>query len=252
MISPEVFLQELGLSPKETQVYLALLKLGPSSVRHLAEAAQVNRGTTYDILKSLQQQGLVSYYDQEKKTYFVAQEPESLSQMIADRKQSLETMSQQLKEVVPQLRSIADKQGASKPVVRYYHGPKGVRNILREVLEDVSNLPRKEYCVYSSAAIAAHLYEAIPNFTKMRIKAGLHVRVIAFGNGGTVNEELSERRWLSKEQTTSTYTIIFGRKTAFISLDAQEQPHGVIIEDSNLADTQRLLFDAHWRTLQTL
>ncbi len=60
MISPEVFLSELGLSAKETQVYLTLLRRGPSSVRHVAEAAQVNRGTTYDILKSLQEQGLVS------------------------------------------------------------------------------------------------------------------------------------------------------------------------------------------------
>lgn len=252
MISPEVFLQELGLSAKETQVYLALLKRGPSSVRHLAEAAQVNRGTTYDILKSLQQQGLVSYYDQEKKTYFVAQDPESLSQMIADRKQSLENLNEQLVEVVPQLRSITNGVNASKPVVRYYHGPKGIRNILREVLDDVIELPNKEYCVYSSPSIAKHLYDAIPNFTKLRVKAGLHVRVIAFGEGGSVNEALSERRWLSKHKAASTYTIIFGRKTAYISLDDRQQPHGVILEDANLSDTQRLLFDAHWKSLASL
>lgn len=249
MISPEVFLQQLGLSAKETQVYLALLKRGPSSVRHLAEAAQVNRGTTYDILKSLQQQGLVSYYDQEKKTYFVAQDPESLSQIIADRKQSLESLDQQLEGVVPQLKSVANATSASKPVVRYYHGPKGVRNILREVLEDVASLSKKAYCVYSSSTIAKHLYDAIPNFTKLRIKAGLHVRVIAFGEGGSTKETLAERRWLSREKTASTYTIIFGRKTAFISLDDREQPHGVILEDANLSETQRLLFDAHWNSL---
>ena len=41
-------LKKLGFTDKCAQVYLALLRLGPSSVRALAEESGLNRGTTYD------------------------------------------------------------------------------------------------------------------------------------------------------------------------------------------------------------
>jgi DNA-binding MarR family transcriptional regulator len=44
-------LQELGVSPRETDIYLALLRLGPSSIRDIAAAAKINRGITYAVLK---------------------------------------------------------------------------------------------------------------------------------------------------------------------------------------------------------
>lgn len=250
MVTPELFLQGLGLSSKEVSIYLTLLRRGASSVRQLADVSGVNRGTTYDILKSLQERGLVSYYDQSKKTYFVAEDPAALSQIIDDRRSEIKQMQQQLSDVLPQLSSMAKQETKAKPVARYYHGAKAIRSILLEVLNDVAELPKKEYFVYSSSAIAGHLYEAIPDYTKRRTMAGIYVSVIAFGPGGNNHEELAERRWLSKDQQATTYTIIFGNKTAFISLDDQEQPHGVILEDSNVAQTQILLFQSMWNTLK--
>ncbi|MCK4799448.1 TrmB family transcriptional regulator, partial [Candidatus Parcubacteria bacterium] len=47
----EKSLHEFGLKEKEIKIYLALLDLGPSSIRKIAELAKVNRGTSYDILK---------------------------------------------------------------------------------------------------------------------------------------------------------------------------------------------------------
>src|SRR5690606_15748176 len=129
--------------PKEVSVYLALLRRGPSSVRQLSEVSGVNRGTTYDILKSLQERGVVSFYDESKKTYFVAEDPGSLAQMIDDRRQEILQLQQQLQDVLPQLSSIAKQAAKSKPVARYYHGAKAIRSILLEVLSDVSQLPKK-------------------------------------------------------------------------------------------------------------
>lgn len=251
MVTPEIFLQELGLSEKERRVYMTLLRRGPSSVRQLAESSEVNRGTTYDILKSLQEQGVVSFFDKDKKTMFVAESPETLQEILENKKRHLKTLEQQLSTVLPQLSSIAALSPSAKPVARYYHGSKAIKSILLEVLHDVGQLEKKEYIVYSSSAIAQHLYDAIPDYTKKRIKADITVRVIAFGPGGNGDDELSERRWLSRETSAPTYTIIFGRKTAFISLDEKEQPHGVILEDLNLANTQRMLFESTWSTLKS-
>ena len=70
-------LKQLGFSEKEIKVYLTLLKSGPSSVRTLAQVSGINRGTTYDILKSLIAQGLVSYYNKAAHQYFTAESPET-------------------------------------------------------------------------------------------------------------------------------------------------------------------------------
>ncbi len=251
MQSVDGFLQSLGLSAKEQQLYMALLKTGPDSVAAIATAAGINRGTAYDVLKSLQEQGLVSMFAQGKKTYFAAAAPETLHHLVSERQSSAQLLANHVGDVVSQLQSLAQQGGAQKPVARYFSGAKAVRQILLEVLDDVVLLPKKHYDVYSSASIAKHLYEAIPDFTKRRIKAGISVSVIALGNGGTSHEELAERRWLTRETPSPTYTIIYGRKTAFISLDQHGKPQGVIIEDPNLSQTQRLMFESMWTFLNT-
>ena len=56
------YLKKLGFSDKTAKVYLGLLLLGPSSVRALASHVEYNRGTTYDALKWLQEEGVVSFF----------------------------------------------------------------------------------------------------------------------------------------------------------------------------------------------
>lgn len=249
MQSVDGFLQALGLSAKEQQLYVVLLKSGPASAATVASTSGINRGTAYDVLKSLQEQGLVSMYAQGKKTFFAAAAPETLHHLVAERQSGAQRLADHVGDIVSQLQSMSQQGGAQKPIARYFSGAKAVRQMLLEVLDDVKVMEQKRYYVYSSASIAKHLYEAIPDFTKRRIKAGIHVSVIALGNGGTSNDELSQRRWLTREAAAPTYTIIYGHKTAFISLDRHGKPQGVIIEDPNLAQTQRILFESTWAFL---
>lgn len=44
------------------------------------------------------------------------------------------------------------------------------------------------------------------------------------------------------------YMIIYGKKVAIISL-SQGRPHSVVIEDTGLAETQKLVFDSLWDKL---
>lgn len=61
MVTKEEALKELNLSDKEVKVYLSLLMLGQSTVNDIAKKANLNRVTTYDILKALLERGFVSY-----------------------------------------------------------------------------------------------------------------------------------------------------------------------------------------------
>ena len=51
-------LARLGIDGRHTDVYLALVRQGPASIRDIAVTAGINRGTTYEILKRLRDKGL--------------------------------------------------------------------------------------------------------------------------------------------------------------------------------------------------
>jgi len=240
-------LQKFGFSDKEIRVYLALLKHGPSPVRKIAAATEINRGTTYDILKSLKEQGLISYYHQATHQYFVAEDPERLNDLLNEKQRTLENARQELKAAIPVLRSMHEL-GGGKPVVKFYDGANGIRTILLDVLDTMERAPIKEYCVYSSADIRQYLYEKFSDFTDQRIKRKIAVKIIALGEGG---QELGmdERRWLTQKEGAPTYIIIYHDKTALISVTEDKTPLGIIIEDAGLAQTQKFLFENQWRGL---
>lgn len=240
-------LKKLGLGDKEIRVYLSCLLLGPSPVRKIAVHAEVNRGTTYDLLKSLIQRGLITYYHREKHQYFVAENPEKLVGVVAAREQELAKSKEEIVAALPELQSLFNSVGG-KPVVRYYEGYGGVKHILEDVLRTMDDDSKKTYYVYSSATIRDALYKMYPRFTDERVKQKIAVRVIAIGEGGD-EQLLAERKWLTKTPNVPTYSILYGNKTAFISLDSANIPLGVIIEDESIAKTQKMFFEQLWRTL---
>ena len=243
----EKILENLGLSEKEVKIYLTCLKLGPASVRRIAESSEINRGTAYDILRGLIDLGLVSYYHQDKKQYFIAEDPKKLKDAIRQKQEKLEETKVEIDRIIPQLRSIYNKAG-TKPVVKYYEGYAGIKLILEDVINVSQTVSDKEYYAYSSSTIKEYLYNVYPNFSKDRIEAGIKVKVVSIGPGGETRG-LDERKWLTKKESTPTYTLIYAGKVAMISVDSNSKPIGVIIEDNNIYQTQRMIFEFIWEKL---
>ncbi len=231
----QTILKNFGFSDKEISVYLALIELGPSPVRLVAQKSKVNRGTAYDILKALQKQGLVSFYDTQAKQHFVAEPPEKLLVAVKDKQQE------------PELKTIFEKQGG-KPIVKSYEGSKGIRFILEDVITTTKASGEKIYCAYSSSDVKNELYKDYKDFNKDRLKAKISNKVIAFGKGGEL-VGLDERKWMNAEQGTPTYILIYPGKVAMVSLASSGQPVGVIIEDAGLYQTQKMIFEFNWKML---
>jgi sugar-specific transcriptional regulator TrmB len=239
-------LKKLGLDDKELKVYLKLLEYGASSVRNLAELAELNRGTTYDVLKSLQERGLVSFYHQETKQKFVAEDPEILLDVLKKQSEDLEKQAEKISEIIPELKSLQDKEG-HKPVTRFYEGKIGVRKILQDVLDSLGQ--EDEYYVYSAKVASEDLRSAFPDFTQKRIKAGIKVRSISLAAGGNLHG-LDERRWLGTDDESATFIILYKNKSAYISRDLSGGPVGVIIENRMIYETQKLIFLRLWNSLK--
>lgn len=239
-------LKKLGFSDKAAKVYLALLRLGPSSVRSLAQACMLNRGTTYDALKWLQDQKVVNYYKKDTKQTFVAENPETLHSMVAARQQELAKVDTDLERAVPELQALYHK-GGERPVARYF-AQKDIAQILHDVLDTCERVGEKMYRVYSTQGIRDRLYEGFESFSDERVKRGITVEAIAIGDGGELRG-LDERKWLKKKSDTPTYIIMYAGKTAYISLNAKDELVGVVIENDGVYQTQQTIFDALWEKL---
>lgn len=248
-MSIESILKSFGLNEKETAVYLALISLGPSPVRILAAESGVNRGTTYDILKSLIALGLVSYYNKQSHQYFAAEPPERLLSALEDKQQSIGSLQKEIQATLPQLKLMFEKQGG-KPAVKLFEGLKGTKAILEDVLESVGREKEKIYYVYSSASLRKDVYEAMPKFSELRKEKKIFVKTIALGEGGQL-VGLDERKWLIKsmESLKATYEIIFAGKVAHISLDDASNPVGVVIQNQAVFETQKAIFESLWEKI---
>lgn len=121
--------------------------------------------------------------------------------------------------------------------------------VLRDILDSAAQLPVREYSVISTKTLREHLYRPFPNFTRQRVKAKIHVRVIAVGDGGD-EAELAERKWLpAGSAQDASYIAIYPPKVAIITLVSSNYPVVVVIDSKAMAATQQLLFDTLWRLM---
>lgn len=240
-------LEQLGLSDKEIKVYLACLRLGPSPVRRIASEVGINRGTTHDILKMLTKRGIVSYYHQYKHQYFIAEDPEKLSNIVEEEHQRILETKGRIFAIIPQLKSIYDN-AQEKPIVKFYEGDAGIKVILQDVIACCKKNNVTEYYVYSSADVRTFIYKLYPSFSTDRIRAKIKVKVISIGPGGE-KRGLDERKWLTEEKSVPAYTILYHNNIAMITIDSDGKPLGVVIQDKNMYLAQKMIFEFMWSKL---
>jgi HTH-type transcriptional regulator, sugar sensing transcriptional regulator len=239
-------LKKLGFSDKSAKIYLALLRLGPSSVRKLAESCDLNRGTTYDALKWLQDHNVVSFYEKEKKQFFVAESPDKLRNMVRSQEEELQRVDTRLDKIIPELSALHNR-GGERPVARYF-SPKEIPQILEDILDVCEEHEEKMYRVYSTEGLREYLYEGFETFSDVRVAKNIGVKVIAIGEGGELRG-LDARKWLEGKNETPTYIMMYPGKTAYISLNAKGEPVGVVIENDGVYETQKQIFDTLWEKL---
>ncbi|WP_067867951.1 TrmB family transcriptional regulator [Neptuniibacter marinus] len=243
----EIF-ELLGLTPREIAIYKALLSLGASSIRSIADKSGINRGSTYESLKEMQRKGIVTYQPKGKRRLFSPVDPDYLLQLAEERRSGIESAIDTLKQsIIPELQHL--KPDFNTANVQFYEGDAGIEHVLKDILSSVTNSERDSYSVFSSKPIRKHLYRPFPNFTNQRIQRGISVQVIAIGDGGE-DAELSERKWIKTEgKVDAAYIAIYPPKCAIISLASDNYPTAVVINSAEVATAQKIIFDTLWRLL---
>jgi len=243
MISP-LQLQEFGLNKKEAEVYLASLKLGPVSVQNIAKEAGIHRVSTYDILQSLMEKGLVQQTASGKKKFLEVVDPDIIYQNLHNKQVDFLNL-------LPELRAIQHK-GIHKPKVLYYEGRE---NVWRAYLDRIRHsMDKKENLVYgTSNELQKTFPEEYKEFTRERLKKGIKAKIIVekseYGlrEAKHAREELREVKFLPVGKNFKSNTIIYGNRVMTVSWESMIL---VIIEDQANADNQRFVWEMLWKGLK--
>lgn len=128
----EKILEKIGLSKGETKIYLALLKLGSSTVNKIKLETKIHRTTVYDFLDKLINKGLVSFVIINSVNHYQATNPRKLLEYVKG-------MEEQIYSLLPELESLKSED-KKEVVVEVYKGIEGFKTVLNDMIRTKSSL----------------------------------------------------------------------------------------------------------------
>lgn len=247
----ETELKKIGLNDKEASVYVASLQLGPSPAQQIARKAKVVRATTYVVLDSLMQRGLITQYKEGKKTLFSAEPPRQLMRLLERHMDEVREQQHDLERLLPELQVLM-KSAGNRPSVRYFEGKEGLRAIRSEFLM----YAQPGDMIYSFTP-ADHLNAVFPDdadtFYPQRIARKIRARVIFTTRSASLKQSwlssssdmFSERIYIPPERFPSASGMTVYRDRIAIGTYTGKQI-GVVIESEPMADMMKRLFELSW------
>ena len=240
-------LQKLGLSDKEAMVYLASLELGPAPVQVISRKAEVNRATTYVMIESLMQHGLMSSFEKGKKTMYTAEKPERLHRIVHRERAEVDDKEQTIKKILPDLEAILEAAG-ERPKVSFYEGVEGLeamREVLyssrAEELEDVLSLDDLRHLIPE---------DHWQRHNKRMLERKIRGRVIFTSESRYEPLKEAQAYWEYKQLPKKEFPMhgeltVYGNKVSMIALKGKLI--GVIIESKEMALMVRTIFELAWK-----
>jgi len=237
-------LKSIGLEEKEAKVYLAALELGPTSIQDLAEKSGIKRSTVYEMIKSLEEKGLISETSKGKRRLMVASDPERLKQNITSKERLL-------KEILPELKSL-NNIGNIKPNIRYYEGMNGLRQIYKDTLTTKNKLTLWISPIQSMLETIGE--DFLNSYVEDRTRLGIWVNSVyitsqrvddyKYLDPTTFEKTLRRIRFTSPDINIKNTMCIYDNKVAIIS--SRKEGFGFIMESTDYAETMRVFHNLLW------
>ena len=228
-------LHEAGLSPREVDVYLVLLRLGSIPVSRMAKETGLHRTNIYDTLEKLIEKGLVSFILIKSVKYFKAAEPSRILEYLEEKKEGVQ-------KIIPELLKLSSLP-RDETNVEVFKGKEGIKT----VWNDISNAGKDVLWIGAEVKFE----EILPEYAKRIIKScnvkGVRERaILKRGEANKVTPfKRHEYRYLPKNYKVPTFFIAYGSKVAIF---VWTLPYFVIlIDNKDIADTYRDYFEFMWR-----
>ncbi|MDX1607620.1 MAG: helix-turn-helix domain-containing protein [Candidatus Spechtbacterales bacterium] len=239
-------LEELGLSDKEARVYVASLFLGPSAVQNIAKQADINRPTAYVILEQLEEKGLVSESNEQKRTVYVAEDPEAVERWLIKQERDIENKKKHFKNILPELEATQREAAPEAPRVRFYRGKDGIMTIITESNRKVK--PKAEVYGLTNVDEVKKMFPEYPkNTSSLRLKKNMPSKVLYWSKDKDALPTNKKALRLTKRLDSPVDAdISLLEDRAIIFTYRGKDSMGIVIESKEIVGALRYLFELAW------
>jgi len=240
-------LTKFGLTEGESKVYLALLRIGVSTVGNIVKESHVSSSKIYDILDRLSKNGLVSSVIINNRKNFAAQDPSRLREFIEVKETELAEQKKELDTLVPDLQKI---RSLAEPLedAEIMQGVRGIKTFWEMAMNKLG----KGDTVYLIGIPkgAEKLQAYFSDWNVRRVKKGILCKMI-------FNYEVREIAKLRKEMIltnvrllpenvkTPAYIGIAGDYVAIIILS--ERPFCIVMKNREIVESYISYFNLFWK-----
>lgn len=224
---------EAGLGKSETEIYLALLRLGKATATKLTQQTGIHRTYIYDVIEKLKEKGLISQIKEENKLYFQAADPERIKEYLLEKVDNIS-------KVLPELNKIK-KEVSDETKVETYKGKEGIKTILNDIIKEGKN--------YYALGSIKEFEEILPIFSEQFVrkvdKKGMQERVILEEGVKIIEAKRHEYKYLPKEYLFLSGIVIYSDKVAFF---IWKEPYiQILIKDKDIAKSYITQFNLLWK-----
>jgi sugar-specific transcriptional regulator TrmB len=233
-------LLEIGLSEKEADLYLIILKHKQTTAGQISRIQEESRTHTYDTLVKLLKKGLINYVIKNNVRYFQAVDPEKLIDYLKEKQAKLKEEEQEILQIIPELKKLQVPE-KEEVKIEVYEGKEGIKTIMNSILRE-----RKDVITWgASANVSKYLPDFfIRRYLNERKKYKIRAKQLFTDFYGVLKSPLSENRKLPKEFASPTTTSVYGDKVAIFMYF--EIPRTILIQNKELANSYKKYFELMW------
>ncbi len=236
--SIRTYLNHIGLTEKEIEVYTYLLPVEAASPLTISKDLQIKRSTVYVVLDSLCEKGLVRKVEHGKHTVFETEEVERIHFLLQEKKLKTEEYIKHLSTVIPQLKATMRKRG-EPPVVRFFEGDDAVAISMSELAENPEFRKELDYGVFP-LELVHNLFNKrnMRHYFDLRINDNEKFKIVYTSDEGTIKTDKEGQEAIlidSKEYPLSCDISVFRDEVRVHMLG--KATHGLLIKNTEFAET---------------
>jgi sugar-specific transcriptional regulator TrmB len=244
-------LSEAGLDNVSSEIYLALVNTPKMNVTKLVATSGFSRTAVQQALKNLTGLNLISSYHAGRETFYQANHPNQLTQLVKDKKEKLLLMEENLDQTIKVLAD-AFNLNQSKPSVFFYEGAEALEKTFLKSLEAkdeiYSYLNREAFLLSNPNIMEKHIKDVIK--AKVREKLILIDSENARKFKASLSKtSITQARLLPKNKHPFEAALdLFDGKLSYATF---KKERGIVVEiyDPELCKMHRQLFEILWNLL---
>lgn len=239
-------LKDLGLSDKESLIYLTSLELGPAPILKISKFSGLKRPTVYLLVENLIKKGLMRIEITHLKKLYAAENPNRLESIFNQRKDEL------LKNL-PFFQQLYTKD-TDDSLIKYYEGLEAIKLLYLDMIADIR--PGEDYLVISNIDIWYSLDpKFFQKFIEKRAKLDIKLRLLLQDTPIAHEHKKFERNFNEKIKllpvgtNLSTNMVTTPRKVLLHLLNSNPMK-AIVIENKTVSGMNKELFELIWNSIK--